>query len=77
MTVIFLQSKGTDQGYRLSLVKIRDMSGLMSQPAGGAAKGFGACSIEIVEKQAQECAILVFLNVLELVSGIHFKHIFS
>ena len=49
----------------------------MSQPAGEAAKESEACSLEIVEKQAQVCAILVFLNVLEVVSGIHFKHIFS
>ena len=49
----------------------------MSQPAGGAAKGSGACSLEIIEEHAQGCAILVFLNVLEVVSGIHFKHIFS
>ena len=45
----------------------------MSQPADGEAKGCGACSLEIVEKQAQGWAILV----LEVVSGIHFKHIFS
>ena len=33
------------------LVKIRDTSGLiMSQPASGAAKGFGACVKEIFEK---------------------------
>ena len=49
----------------------------MSQPAGGAAKGSGACSLEIVEKQVQGYAILVFLNILEVVSGIHFKHMFS
>ena len=49
----------------------------MSQPAGGAAKGSGECSLEIVKKQAQGCTILVFLNVLEVVSGINFKDIFS
>ena len=47
----------------------------MSQPAGGTAKGSGACSLETVEKQAQGCALVVFLNVLEVVSGIHFQQI--
>ena len=50
---------------------------MMSQPAGGAAKGSGACSLEIVEKQAQGCTILVFLNVLKVVSGLNFKHILN
>ena len=58
-------------------MKTRDISELSGQPACGAAKGSGACSLEIVEKKAQGCAILVFLNVLEVVSGINFKHIFS
>ena len=54
-----------------------ESAGYTSQPAGRAAKGSGACSLEIFEKQVLGCAILVFFNVFEVVSGIHFNNIFN
>ena len=56
-------------------MKIRDTSGLiLSQPAGEAAKGSRACSLHIFEKQMLGCAILMLLNVFEVVSGINLQY---
>ena len=45
----------------------------MSQPTGGAAIGSGAYFLDIFEKQGLGCAMLVFLNVFEVVVGISFN----